>query len=297
MANDDIQGTILDEAGNPIEGAIVELTLADGESGDAAVYTTTDANGDFIFEGHPQGDGTSKEWHITAYWEDGSGSYNTYSKPNVSASLPEGGVIPDSALDQFVASGYDPQAGDWVGEQDNLTFTAGGSPTVISDDINNRDVVETDGDDDYLRISDTDVSESQPVTHMVVAKVTETFAYVFDSATGDNGPVHGIQSTDTDWRLNAGSNISGGSFDNNYHLFSAVFADDGVLEIDGATAVSGDPGSNALDGITLGSSRELKFFRNNRYAEYIPYAADLRETGEFDSEKQRLANKYDITLA
>jgi hypothetical protein len=101
MANDDIQGTVLDEAGNPIEGAIVELTLSNGDSGDGAVYTTTDANGDFIFEGHPQGDGTSKEWHIKTYYEDGGGAYNVRSRPKVSAALPEGGLIPDSAASQF----------------------------------------------------------------------------------------------------------------------------------------------------------------------------------------------------
>lgn len=98
MANDDIQGTITDEAGNPIEGAVVALIPDEGQDGARVIYRTTDANGDFVFEGHPQGDGTTQLWHVVAQYDDGGGSYNTVSKPNISAPLPQGEIIPDSGV-------------------------------------------------------------------------------------------------------------------------------------------------------------------------------------------------------
>lgn len=96
MSNDDIQGTILDEAGNPISGAVVALIPDEGDSGDNVLYTTTDANGNYLFDAHPQGDGTTQQWHIVAQYQDGGGEYNTLSRPNVSAALPGGGTVPDS---------------------------------------------------------------------------------------------------------------------------------------------------------------------------------------------------------
>jgi hypothetical protein len=125
MANDDIQGTITDEADNPIDGAPVALIRDEGDGGDDVVYTTTDANGDYLFEGHPQGDGTTQEWHVVAHFEDGSGSYNTYSKPNVSADLPEGGIIPPGTIDNFESADGSSTLGPYESGDDISTYYTG----------------------------------------------------------------------------------------------------------------------------------------------------------------------------
>ena len=88
MAQDDIQGQVVDGAGNPVSGAIVELTKSYQSSPlDEQVVrrTTTDANGNYIVEFHPDGDGTTQEWHVSCYNHDGSAYVNSFNNPGVTA--------------------------------------------------------------------------------------------------------------------------------------------------------------------------------------------------------------------
>lgn len=92
MASDDIQGKITDENGDPLSG--VKVWLFSQDNPNEVVETTTDSNGDYIFERHPDGDGTSQNWHVTTAVESGSQRFNTFSKPYVSSQIPT--TIPDS---------------------------------------------------------------------------------------------------------------------------------------------------------------------------------------------------------
>lgn len=97
MASDDIQGTVVDSSGTAVEGAVVEVAPASTDGtpdSDKAVVTTTDNNGNYLIENHPEGDGTSQEWHISAYNWDGSSWINVYTQPGVTAELTA--PIPDS---------------------------------------------------------------------------------------------------------------------------------------------------------------------------------------------------------
>ncbi len=94
MASDDIQGTIVDQGGNAVEGAVVYLFSQDNTN--VVAKTTTDANGNYIFNSHPDGDGSSQNWHIVAEYDDGTNYYNTYSKPYVNAQVFS--PIPDSGI-------------------------------------------------------------------------------------------------------------------------------------------------------------------------------------------------------
>jgi len=85
MADTDITGTVFDESGVPQPGATVALMLTEVDS--EVVYTTTDANGDYQFSSHPDGDGSSKNWHVVGYYEDTDGEYNGFSEPYISAEL------------------------------------------------------------------------------------------------------------------------------------------------------------------------------------------------------------------
>jgi hypothetical protein len=100
MAQDDIQGQVVDAQGNPVDGAIVELTKSYQSSPlDEQVVrrTTTDANGNYIFEFHPDGDGTTQEWHVSCYNHDGTAYVNSFNNPGVTADLPSN-AIPDSVV-------------------------------------------------------------------------------------------------------------------------------------------------------------------------------------------------------
>ena len=69
--------------------------------------TTTDANGNYIFEFHPDGDGTTQEWHVSAYNHDGTAYVNSFNNPGVTAELPEF-AIPDSGVSRWT---YDEGSG------------------------------------------------------------------------------------------------------------------------------------------------------------------------------------------
>jgi len=103
MAQDDIQGQVVDGSGNPVSGAIVELTKSyqsNPTSRERVFRTTTDSNGNYIFTGHPDGDGTTQEWHVSAYSHDGTAYVNSFNNPGVTADLPSN-AIPDSVIDNF----------------------------------------------------------------------------------------------------------------------------------------------------------------------------------------------------
>lgn len=136
MTDNDIRGTVTDETGNPIEGAVVALIPDEESGGDNALYTTTDANGEYLFGAHPQGDGTTQQWHIVAQYQDGGGSYNTLSRPNVSAALPEGGLIPDSVEYQVAAEDF---ASPWP-------FSIGNTEMSVSGLTESNGLVSGDGD-------------------------------------------------------------------------------------------------------------------------------------------------------
>lgn len=84
MANDDIQGQVTDSSGNPIDGAEVYLFSQDNVN--TVLQTTTDVNGNYIFENHPDGDGTSQQWYVTTSHTDVE-QFTAYGKPYVSAQL------------------------------------------------------------------------------------------------------------------------------------------------------------------------------------------------------------------
>jgi len=111
MAQDDIQGQVVDGSGSPVSGAIVELTRSyqsNPTSREKVFRTTTDSNGNYIFEGHPDGDGTTQEWHVSAYSHDGTAYVNSFNNPGVTAELPSNAIF-DSVVDNFEASLYEDQ--------------------------------------------------------------------------------------------------------------------------------------------------------------------------------------------
>ena len=85
MTSNDIQGTVLDQDGDPVSGVSIGLFLASPPSD--VIYTTTDSNGEYIFTEHPQATGLTQEWVVTCAHDDGASRFHTISKPYVTASL------------------------------------------------------------------------------------------------------------------------------------------------------------------------------------------------------------------
>ena len=101
MADTDIQGTVTDQSGNPVSGAVVELTLADADAStteQTVIRTTTDSNGNYIFDqgSHPDASSSTDEWHVSAYYWDGSAWVPAVNRPGVVADLQSD--IPDSVV-------------------------------------------------------------------------------------------------------------------------------------------------------------------------------------------------------
>jgi len=114
MAQDDIQGQVVDGAGNPVEDAIVELTRSyQSNPADEQVVlrTTTDSNGEYRFFYHPDGDDTTQEWHVSAYNHDGTAYVNSFNNPGVTAEL-RSNAIPDSVVTQQLTAWYRFEDGD-----------------------------------------------------------------------------------------------------------------------------------------------------------------------------------------
>jgi len=133
MAQDDIQGQVVDASGDPVEGAIVELTRSYQSSPtteETVVRTTTDSNGNYIFEIHPDADDSTQEWHVSCYNYDGTAYVNSENNPGVTADLPRS-LIPDSEGDHQwnYTEGSGTEVNDSIGSLD-LDFTSiSGWPT------------------------------------------------------------------------------------------------------------------------------------------------------------------------
>lgn len=230
-------------------------------------------------------------WDTQSHWE-AYQSKNNVELVNGSVQLAD--AIPDSAIDRFVASDFDSATGDWPGTQGNYTLT-GGSPTLVQDVLNGQPAVRFDGSSDYLSVSFTS-AESQPNTIFIVG--------VSPAASGSNPFIDGssmsgrhvVYWASSNWAIYGGETNVDGSTDSGSNLFTAIF--DGassVIREDGAQTGSGNPGSNGLDGITLGAYADQSTFGEVDILEVVPCNTRLSPS-EIDAEEQRLADKYGITL-
>jgi len=86
MTEFDIQGTVTDIDGDPVEG--VPVYLINEQNVNSVVSTTTDSNGNYIFESHPDVQ-TSTDTYIVAAggYDSNNNLVTTSSNPNVTADL------------------------------------------------------------------------------------------------------------------------------------------------------------------------------------------------------------------
>jgi len=143
----------------------------------------------------------------------------------------------------------------WPDETDNnRNLDEGGTPIYETDVINGNPAVYTDGDDDYLATTWSEISAPNYV-YAVFQKLNPTSRNetLLDSFSSSRSEFR--QSGGGTWRMEGSDLIDDGGTDSDNHILVAIF--DGAnssMRLDGSEVVSGDVGSTSYDGFQIGES-------------------------------------------
>jgi len=169
-----------------------------------------------------------------------------------------------------------------------------GGATVVDNGINGVLSLDFDRGPDEYSVSFPTIP--QPTTTFAVVQYQDTSPHeVYGSASGGSEHIFQGHVNGTD-RITAGTILSDGASDQNPHLFTLIF--DGlnsVIRKDGSQVASGNAGANGLDGFRLGDSGVFTTNTNSLIGEVLPCSERLSQS-EIDSQEQRIADKYGITL-
>ena len=186
------------------------------------------------------------------------------------------------------------QLDDKSGNGNNLTqATEANKPTTGTRTLNGLNVLDCDGLDG-LQV-DFGVDYSQPNTIFVVAQLddldsAQTF---FDGISGTKRHI-GQMYYNAVWRMDAGVSLNGGTSDTNAHLLRFVYnTTSSTLHVDGVSTLSGNAGTNVLDGFTFGSNYLFNFGVDGVIAEAIVVDGTLTAQQITDTETY-LADKWGI---
>jgi hypothetical protein len=207
--------------------------------------------------------------------------------------------IPDSGDLQhhYIAGGETYNHGDeittYTDQEGTLDLSDLGDPKYQTNVINGEPVSRYDGTDDAHQNSSSSIS--QPLHIFVVGKLNTLSNGNNQQFTGGTVQVQYDNSADA-WGLFAGSAISGGSPDTNFHIFTAKF--DGAnsyLRVDGTQLVSGDAGTNRFSDLHLGANKAPNQWLNGDIAEVPIHGSVLSSSAESDWETY-LSDKYGISI-
>jgi len=295
MAQDDIQGQVVDAQGNPVSGAIVELTKSyqSSPTGQEAVQrTTTDSNGNYIFDFHPDGDGTTQEWHVSAYSHDGTAYVNSFNNPGVTADLPSN-AIPDSVVEQWPAADYDDADDKWIGQLNGYDLT-GGSATKTTDG-NGNTVVSYDGSSGQEHTNSNVAVTYDRISVIIVANPDDTNTRILWSDDTDStvyGQLGGGGAAKANFGNNSLTDVSSGSSLALY-LFDGQLVGgipENIIEENGTVLSTQTSGQTGFDGFMLGGWAGGGFDFSGDVLESIVYQDATDE--DISSEKTRLKSKY-----
>lgn len=312
MADTDIRGQLTDADGVAIENATVALIPNYASDNNRVVYTTTDANGEYVFDEHPQADGTSKEWHVAFRYDDNTGKYNFPSKPYVSAKLDIS--IPDSAIAHYTAAegvldsnGNPASDGDtvvtWEDQSGNGNhLQAKGGPIFEASGLNGNESVFFDGVDDAMNADNDPIS--RPNTVMVVGELVSDTSlsdwqwFVDSRDSSDNSDRHAVGWHQNGyWAARGGtSNDIDGSEDTAVQQFTGIFRDgSSVLREEGTVTASGDNGTNELGRIRLAADDpSFNNYSRVRISEVLVCETDLNTTDELLAQENRMTTTWSV---
>jgi len=177
-------------------------------------------------------------------------------------------------------------------------LTDGGAPpTYQTSVINGNPVVRFNGVDDFLDVAFSDLS--QPNTVYMVAQSAESspasYDEIHDSADDGNNR-HNLGIDNGNWAIYAGTIVrSSTAYDNNPHIFGELFnTTSSALRLDGSQIASGDVGSHALSGLTVGSYLSQATFAAIDVGEILIYPQD--KSGIQSDIESYLSDKWGITI-
>ena len=209
------------------------------------------------------------------------------------------GAIPDSVIAHYDATTESSTGGITTINDQVGPFDLTGNCTVVSNGINGNLTYEFDGSDDVME--NTEISQTTPNYTIAVMRYD---ANIFNDA-GDDGFYDTTDSSgnrrqldlfEGSWRIFHGdSTASGGSTDNNAHLFVHEANASGTtdsLEVDGTQVASGDVGDGSIDDFALGFAGSE--FCEISVGELLHY--DDPSSQLISDEKTRLSDKWGITL-
>ena len=208
--------------------------------------------------------------------------------------------IPGDAINHYDASELTSGTlSTFLDEKGDLDLSASDDPQVIENAKNGNSVVEYDSNDRHTATRSSSINS--PLTKIIViqrtADVDNNFISGGTNPEGNASNYIGVRDTTDVWFAGSSPDgeISGGSTDQQYHILIAIF--DGANSefwIDGSQLATGDTGTVTDDSMLISGPNTIGDFR---LGEATVCGANLSTTGELQDEFDRLADKWDITLA
>jgi len=209
-----------------------------------------------------------------------------------------GSAIPDSAIAHYDATRLSLSDGEGVSTwPDELGYAdVSGTATYRASSLNGNPTVEFDNTDDGLSGS-ASTAHSQPNTIFVVGRITGSGNQTFVDSVGGRHQLR-WSGGGNEYQTYAGSLANfGGSLDSNWHVHTVL--------IDGSTSTfwkdstqigSSGAGGQDLDGAALGYVPGEGQNLGGNIAEAV-FCNTALSTSDRESEEQRLADKWGITLS
>jgi len=179
--------------------------------------------------------------------------------------------------------------------------TATNKPLWVDSVQNGLPIIRFNGSDNYIRRTTyVNGSLSQPNTFFVVCVMPDiasaSTAFVFDGGTSREGFGTKLPASDDDFNMFAGIELHPTTTvdSTNFLQYTGVFNGASSLFRENQTQLfTGNTGSNAMDGITLGTAAGLDQFGNPDIAEILIYNADI--TGDdLTNIEQYLKDKWAV---
>jgi len=302
MAYDDIQGKAIDNDGNPIGNHTIYLINQDNPN--EVVTTTTDANGNYVFDSHVDAQTDSENYLVAAEgYDTGTELLNTFYNAGVPADLRR---LDSGLLHRYDATELTLSDGEsvtsWPDEAGSDDLSTGTAPTFRENIINGNPVVRHDGQGDNLTVNWTNIAAPYEIfTILVWRSIPNKFTYYIG---GDSSIMPRIgHSSDSPelWMADAGSRLNGSAVSADTEYITATLFDGANSQhrVNGTTDSTDDAGSNSMQGLTTGlAANDANDFENYGevdLGEILVYDPDASGYSRADVESY-LSDKWGISV-
>lgn len=209
-------------------------------------------------------------------------------------------ATPDSAIAQFDAQADGRSTGSItsIPDQEN-SHNLSGAAELISNGINGNRSYRFNGSSDIMDVAFSE--EAQPNRIYIVFQLQATQVgqdqYIYSSDDGNARNDFFENNGNTGFSLYAGSSLDSedGSEDTSPHIATNDYdGGSSSIRLDGTQIVSGNPGSQGLNGFTLGARYADDFFAQVDVGEVV---LDVGPSNDVSEQEQRLADNWGISLA